>query len=74
MFGITKQAYYKRIKTAKQKAMQAEQIKEIIEPIRKKMPRYGTKKLHLDIQDDLKNLRIKMGRDAFSPLPGIIVY
>lgn len=45
--------------------MQAEQIKKIIEPIRKRMPRYGTKKLHLDIKDDLKDLRIKMGRDAF---------
>ncbi len=65
MFGITKQAYYKRIKTAKQKEMQAEQIKKIIEPIRKRMPRYGTKKLHLDIKDDLKNVSIKMGRDAF---------
>jgi hypothetical protein len=29
------------------------------------MPRYGTEKLHLDINDDLKNLGIKMGRDAF---------
>ncbi|MDQ6843069.1 MAG: IS3 family transposase [Bacteroidota bacterium] len=65
MFGITKQAYYKRIKTGKQKAMQAEKIKKLVEPIRKKMPRYGTKKLHLDIKDDLKNLSIKMGRDAF---------
>ena len=45
--------------------MQAETIKKIIEPIRKKMPRYGTKKLHPDIKDDLKNSGIKMGRDAF---------
>jgi len=33
--------------------MQAEQIKKIIEPIRKRMPRYGIKKLHLGIKDDL---------------------
>ncbi|MBS1744938.1 MAG: IS3 family transposase [Bacteroidetes bacterium] len=65
MFGISKQAYYKRIKIGKQKEMQAEKIKKLVEPIRKKMPRYGTKKLHLDIRDDLKNLHIKMGRDAF---------
>jgi transposase InsO family protein len=65
VFGISKQAYYKRIKIGKQKEMQVAQIKKIIEPIRKKMPHYGTKKLHLDIKDDLKNLRIKMGRDAF---------
>lgn len=45
--------------------MQAATIKKIIEPIRKKMPRYGTKKLHLDIKDDLKKHNIKMGRDAF---------
>jgi putative transposase len=45
--------------------MQAEKIKSLVEPIRKKMPRYGTKKLHLDINDDLKKLSIKMGRDAF---------
>jgi len=45
--------------------MKAEKIKKLVEPIRKKMPRYGTKKLHLDIKDDLKNLSIKMGRDAF---------
>lgn len=45
--------------------MQAETIKNLVEPIRKKMPRYGTEKLHLDIKDDLKSLGIKMGRDAF---------
>ena len=45
--------------------MDAEKIKKLVEPIRKKMPRYGTKKLHLDIKEDLKKLSIKMGRDAF---------
>jgi putative transposase len=45
--------------------MQAIKVKKLIEPIRKKMPKYGTKKLHLDIKDDLKNEGIKMGRDAF---------
>src|SRR5207247_10075704 len=63
--GITKQAYYKRIKTNRKKEMKAITIKKIIEPIRKKMPRYGTEKLHLDIKNDLKNAGIKMGRDAF---------
>jgi transposase InsO family protein len=45
--------------------MQAAKIKEFIEPIRKKMPRYGTEKLHLDINDNLKESNIKMGRDRF---------
>lgn len=45
--------------------MQAIAIKKMIEPIRKKMPRYGTEKLHLDIMDKLKQSNIKMGRDRF---------
>lgn len=40
-------------------------IKELIQPIRKKMSRYGTKKLHLDIQNKLAENGIKMGRDLF---------
>jgi transposase InsO family protein len=45
--------------------MEAIKIKEMIEPIRKKMPRYGTEKLHLDIAGRLKQSNIKMGRDRF---------
>ena len=45
--------------------MEAVAIKKMIEPIRKKMPRYGTEKLHLDIADKLKQSNIKMGRDKF---------
>lgn len=45
--------------------MEAVKIKKIIEPIRKKMPRYGTEKLHLDIQEKLQQSNIKMGRDRF---------
>ena len=43
----------------------AEKIKEMIGPIRKLMPRYGTEKLHLDIKDKLTQSNIKMGRDRF---------
>ena len=45
--------------------MEAVVIKKMIEPIRKEMPRYGTEKLHLDIQDKLLKNNIKMGRDKF---------
>lgn len=45
--------------------MEAITIKKLIEPIRKKMPRYGTEKLHLDIKGDLVKKDIKMGRDGF---------
>ena len=45
--------------------MEAVTIKKLVEPIRKKMPRYGTEKLHLDINDKLRQSNIKMGRDRF---------
>lgn len=45
--------------------MEAIAIKKMIEPIRKKMPRYGTEKLHLDITDKLRQSNIRMGRDKF---------
>ena len=45
--------------------MQAATIKELIKPIRRKMPRYGTEKLHLDIAEKLRQSNIKMGRDRF---------
>lgn len=45
--------------------MEAVEIKKMIEPIRKLMPRYGTEKLHLDISNKLTQSNIKMGRDRF---------
>jgi transposase InsO family protein len=64
-FGITKQAYYKRIKAEKLKQKQAEIILELIKPIRREQSKYGGRKLFLDLQDDFKKHNIKMGRDAF---------
>lgn len=62
---MSKQAYYKRIKTRQKREQKAEVIKMIINPIRGKMPRYGAEKLHLDIKDDLKKNDIKIGRNNF---------
>ena len=45
--------------------MQAQKIIETITPIRQLMPRYGTRKLHLDIKEFLVQSGIKIGRDKF---------
>jgi transposase InsO family protein len=45
--------------------MEAVTIKKLVEPIRKKMSRYGTEKLYLDIHHKLQQNNIKMGRDRF---------
>ena len=45
--------------------MQATVIKKMIEPIRNKMPRYGTEKLHLDLKYKLKQKGVKWGGTGF---------
>jgi transposase InsO family protein len=64
-FGVSKQAYYRKLKVRKTKEMQSATIKKMIEPIRKKQRRYGTEKLYLDLAPQLKGNNIKMGRDKF---------
>ena len=64
-FGISKQAYYKRIKTDQLQQKNNIIIKELIKPIRNDMPRYGGEKLHLDLKDQLADNNIKIGRDKF---------
>ena len=64
-FGLSKQAYYKKIQSQKKRDIHKEQVRKLIAPIRKLMPRYGTEKLHIDLKDQLKALKIKMGRDKF---------
>lgn len=65
---MSKQAYYKRIKSDNLKELQTDMIKELIKPIRNVMTTCGGKKLHLHIHDDLKMKNIKMGRDKFFTL------
>jgi transposase InsO family protein len=45
--------------------MQALKIIDAITPVRRLMPRYGTRKLHLDLRDYLLSSGIKIGRDKF---------
>lgn len=64
MFGISKQAYYKRIKSQNIKELKNIQILKIVQNIRKTHPRAGTRKLIEYIKEDLVENNIKTGRDA----------
>lgn len=68
MFGITKQAYYKRIKAFKEKAMKQEVVLQEVANIRQTMPQTGTRKLCEHLRPILPQLDIKMGRDALFTL------
>ena len=64
MFGISKQAYYQRIKADKLKQQEHEIVLNEVAKIRKKKPQTGSRKLIEELQPRLHENNIKMGRDA----------
>ena len=63
MFGISRQAYYKRQQKVEQLEEERDVILKVIRPVRKKMHRVGTIKLYDMIKKDMTNNNIKIGRD-----------
>jgi len=63
MFGISRQAYYKRQNKLKKLESEREVILDLIKPIRKRMSRVGTIKLYDMIKNDMTKNNINMGRD-----------
>lgn len=68
MFGITKQAYYKRIKSSELKQETNQIILAEVHKIRKLMPQTGTRKLLGHIREVLLERNIKIGRDKLFDL------
>jgi putative transposase len=68
VFGISKQAYYQRIWVDKQKENEHEIVLKEVAKIRQRMPQTGTRKLHEKLKPALKELDIKIGRDALFDL------
>ena len=63
MFGINRQVYYRSTKRSKSSKNKAEQVVELVESIRIKMPKIGGRKLYFMLNESLKMLKI--GRDKF---------
>ena len=63
MFGLNRQVYYRSTKRSKASRKKAEQVIELVENIRMKMPRIGGRKLYFMLNEPLKTLKI--GRDKF---------
>lgn len=68
VFGISKQAYYKRIKVANIKDQFNQQILNIVLDIRKIHPRCGVRKLMEYMRPELEQQHLKIGRDALFTL------
>ena len=61
MFGVNRQVYYRRLKAVKRRKSRAVKVLELVESIRIRMPKIGTRKLYFMLEEDLKPLRV--GRD-----------
>ena len=68
MFGISRQAYYKRQNKLKKLENEREVILDLIKPIRKRMSRVGTIKLYDMIKNDMTKHNVIMGRDKLFTL------
>lgn len=68
MFGITKQAYYKRLKSQENKQIINNKILDIVLQNRKIHPRAGTRKLMQYIKPALLENKLKIGKDALFTL------
>ena len=69
-FGISKQAYYQRLKRNATKEKQHKVVLELIRKVRRRMPKTGVRKLYKHIKKELVKNDIKMGRDALFSLLG----
>jgi transposase InsO family protein len=62
-FGVKRNAYYKTLKTELKHKQNAIEVVAFVKHQRKIQSREGGRKLHKDMQDDLKMQELKIGRD-----------
>jgi transposase InsO family protein len=66
--GISKQAYYQRVKASKAKEAIGDKVTDWVILIRQRQKRAGGKKLHVMLQGRLREHGVKMGRDKLFDL------
>lgn len=64
LFGIHRQSLYQQKRRDQVKANRQRPIRAMVESVRKRMPRIGTRKLHYLLAGQLVESGIKMGRDG----------
>lgn len=61
MFGVNRQVYYRRLQSVRRRKSRAVQVLDLVESIRLRMPKIGTRKLYFMLKEELKPLGV--GRD-----------
>jgi len=65
VFGISRQAYYKRIHKSFDEEQKQAQVINLVKPLRREQSRLGTLKVYKMIKPSLDKMQIKLGRDRF---------
>lgn len=68
IIGISRQGYYKGIKEKIVIDLKEEMVLQLVQALRRKMPKVGGKKLYRLILPDLRKMQIKLGRDKLFDL------
>lgn len=63
LFGISRQAYYQKIKRDQAQLLVLKQVKELVTEQRMHMPRLGTRKLYYLLNKQFEQRSLKVGRD-----------
>jgi transposase InsO family protein len=63
LFGISRQAYYQKLKRDQVHLKDFEQVKDLVINQRICMPRIGTRKLYYLLSNEFKQRKLKVGRD-----------
>lgn len=64
LFGISRQAIYQRWARSERRSQELSVIKPLVQSIRMRMPRIGTRKLYYLLKREFVKREIKIGRDA----------
>lgn len=64
LFGVSRQGVYQRLQRRRIRQAQLEPVKDLVQQVRKRLPRLGTRKLYYLLQADFRCLGIKLGRDG----------
>ncbi|WP_370458250.1 IS3 family transposase [Cellulophaga sp. L1A9] len=64
LFGISRQAVYQAEKRIIKRDQELVKVKNLVEGLRKDMPRLGTRKLYYLLKDEFAKHKLKIGRDA----------
>ena len=64
LFGISRQAIYQARQRAIKRTIELAKIKPLVQTVRMRMPRLGTRKLYYLLKNDFDRMDLKIGRDG----------